>query len=98
MTSKQRAYLRSLANTMKCTLYIGQGGIDDQTISEAYSILEARELMKAQVRAENITAKEACEKLCEALGCEPIQVIGNRFVVYREAREKKRYAEILASL
>ena len=37
-----------------------------------------------------LTAKEAMSRLVELLGCEPVQVIGRRLVVYRESRDKKR--------
>ena len=34
--------------------------------------------------------REACDELCEKVHAEPVQVIGNRFVIYREAREDSR--------
>ena len=46
MTSKQRAMLRSMANTLDTILYVGKEGVTDATIKEAYDALEARELIK----------------------------------------------------
>ena len=91
MTSKQRAYLRSLANTESAILHIGKDGIGDNLIKQAYDALEKRELVKVTVqRGADMDAKEASAKLCEALHAEPVQVIGNKFVMYRESREHKR--------
>lgn len=50
LTSKQRAYLRSMANTMDPILFIGKEGVTDATAKEAYDALEARELIKGTVQ------------------------------------------------
>ena len=42
LTSKQRASLRGMANTLDTILYIGKEGITDNTVKEAYDALEAR--------------------------------------------------------
>ena len=49
MTSKQRAELRSQANTLETTLMIGKGGITENVIAEAERLLDARELVKGKV-------------------------------------------------
>ena len=46
MTSKQRAYLRSMANTMETILYVGKDGIVPGTIKQASDALEAREIIR----------------------------------------------------
>ena len=80
MTSKQRAYLRSMANTMETILYVGKEGVTAGTVKEAYDALEARELIKGCVQqGAPLTAKEALQALCEKTGAEPIQCIGRRF-------------------
>lgn len=90
MTSKQRAMLRSMANTLETILYIGKDGITDATVKEAYDALEARELIKCSVQNGcELSAREACETLCERTHAEPVQVIGKRFVLYRQSREHK---------
>ena len=91
MTSKQRAMLRSMANTMETILYVGKEGVSDGTVREAYDALEARELIKCCVnQGAPVTAREALDELCEKLGAEPIQCIGRRFVMYRPSRENPR--------
>jgi len=91
MTSKQRAKLRSMANTMDPILFIGKDGVTDGTVKEAYDALEARELIKCVVQQNcELTAREALDELCGRLGAEPVQCIGRRFVMYRESRKNKQ--------
>ena len=91
LTSKQRAGLRSMANTMETILYVGKDGITDATVKEAYDALEAREIIKCAVQQNcELTAREALDELCERLHAEPVQCIGRRFVMYRESSSNKR--------
>ena len=90
LTSKQRANLRSMANTMETILYVGKDGVTDGTVKEAYDALEARELIKCAVQQNcELTAREALDELCERLHAEPVQCIGRRFVMYRQSKNKK---------
>lgn len=90
MTTKQRAGLRSMGAMLQPILHIGKEGIGPALLKQAYDALEARELIKVTVqRNAPYTAREACEELCEKVHAEPVQVIGNRFVIYRESREHK---------
>ena len=85
LNGKQRAYLRSLANTLETTLYVGKDGVIANTQKEAYDLLKARELVKCAVQQNSpLTAREACEELCELTGASPVQVIGRRFTIYRQ--------------
>lgn len=91
LTSKQRAALRSMANTMDTILYIGKDGITENTVKEAYDALEARELIKCAVQQGcELSAREALDELCQRVHAEPVQCIGRRFVMYRESRDNKR--------
>ena len=91
MTGKQRAMLRSMANTMETILYVGKEGVTAGTVREAYAALEARELIKCCVnQGAPLSAREALDELCEKTGAEPIQCIGRRFVMYRPSRENPR--------
>ena len=89
LTSKQRAYLRGLANTMDTILHVGKEGISDAVIRQADTALEARELIKGKV-LENagLTAREVCRELAEKTRSEPVQVIGSKFVLYRKSHKK----------
>jgi len=91
MTAKQRAQLRSMANTLEPVLHIGKEGIGENLCKQAWDALEARELIKVTVqKGAPFSAREACAQLCLKVHAEPVQVIGNRFVVYRKAREDSK--------
>lgn len=92
MTSKERALLRSAANTMEPILHIGKDGITDNVVQQAWEALEARELLKGVVLpAAGMTPREAMAALCERTHAQPVQCIGNRFVLYRRADKNSRY-------
>ncbi len=91
MTTKQRARLRSMGTTIEPVLHIGKDGITDNLAKQAWDALEARELIKVTVQKNApFDAREACADLCERVHAEPIQVIGSRFVIYRQARENAK--------
>ena len=85
ITSKQRAYLRSLANNIDTILIIGKSGIGADIIKQADDALTARELIKAKVlETSPIPVREAAEKVSAETNSELVQVIGAKFVVYRK--------------
>ena len=91
LTSKQRAQLRGIANSMDTIVYIGKDGITENLVKQADNALEAREIIKCKVQ-ENalLTAREACGELSRLTRSEPVQVIGARFVLYRQQHDKKK--------
>ena len=91
LTSKQRAQLRALANGIDPVVHIGKEDMGDNLIRQADEALEARELIKCRV-LENamLTAREACDELSRLTRSEPVQVIGTRFVLYRQHYDKNR--------
>ena len=96
LTSKQRAQLRSLANSLDTILQIGKDGIGENLIKQADDALEARELIKGRVLDNNIDydARAAAEELARATRSEVVQVIGSKFVLYRESHSKPREKRI----
>lgn len=91
ITSKQRAYLRGLANEIKPIFQIGKGGINDNLISQLSDALEARELIKIHILKNSLEdAKASANELSNILGAEPVQAIGNNFVLYRESKDNKK--------
>ena len=91
LTSKQRASLRGMANTIDTILYIGKEGITDTSVKEAYVAGEARARIKCAVQQGcPLSAREAVTELCAALEAEPVQCIGRRFVMYRPSKDNPR--------
>ena len=88
MTTKQRAILRRMASSLEPILQIGKDGISDNSIKQVWDALEAHELIKLSVNTNSdYSAREACDEICERTHAEPVQVIGRRFVIYRQARK-----------
>ena len=84
LTSKQRAYLRGLANPMDTIFQIGKGGIPDTQVAQIEDALRVRELIKIKVLDNSIySAKEAAVELAEKTGAEVVQVIGSKFVLFK---------------
>ena len=96
LTSKQRAQLRGLANGIETILQVGKDGIGENLIRQADDALEARELIKGRVLDNNIEydARTAAEALAKATRSEVVQVIGTRFVLYRESHSKPKEKRI----
>ncbi|MBO4264975.1 MAG: ribosome assembly RNA-binding protein YhbY [Clostridia bacterium] len=91
MTSKQRAYLRSLAANTDTIFQIGKGGVKDETAYQISNALEARELIKIRVLENcDLSAREAGEDLARRTGAELVCTIGSRIVLYRESKDSKR--------
>lgn len=88
ITSKQRGYLRGLANTMVPIFQLGKGGIEENFLKQIDDALEARELIKLTVlNNSGFEAREASDIICENLRCEGIQAIGNKIVLYRKSKK-----------
>lgn len=96
LTSKQRAQLRGLANSIDTILQIGKDGIGENLIQQANDALEARELIKGRVLDNNIEydARLAAQTLAAATRSEVVQVIGTKFVLYRESHSKPKEKRI----
>ena len=91
LTSKQRAQLRGLANNIDTILQIGKDGIGDNLIRQADDALEARELIKGKVLENSmLSAREGAEELARATRSQVVQVIGTKFVLYRETHSKEK--------
>ena len=97
LTSKQRAQLRGLANEIDTILIVGKDGIGENLVKQANDALEAREIIKCKVLENSMyTAREACDELSRLTRSEQVQVIGTKFVLYRQHYDKnKRKIQLL---
>ena len=96
LTSKQRAQLRALANSIDTILQIGKDGIGENLIKQADDALEARELIKGRVLENSmLSPREAAEALAPLTRSEVVQVIGTKFVLYRPSHNKDKKDKIV---
>ena len=95
LTAKQRKHLRSMVHNMEPVLIVGKSNINEGLIAQANEALEARELIKGRVLENSmLTAREAAEELAVAARCEVVQVIGSKFVLYRQSHNKEKKNKI----
>ena len=91
ITSKQRAYLRGLANSIPAIMQIGKGGIGDNLVKTVSDALEARELIKMSV-LENCmeTPRDMANALAAATNADVVGVVGRKIILYRESVNNKK--------
>lgn len=91
MTSKQRAYLRSLATSIQPIFQVGKGEISDNMTEQISNALEARELIKVKVLENSAySPREAADIIADATEAEVVTVIGTKFVLYKESEKHKK--------
>ena len=91
ITSKERAYLRGLANNIPAIMQIGKGGIGENLIKTVSDALEARELIKLTVLENSMESpREVADSLAEATGADVVSVVGKKIVLYRESVNHKK--------
>lgn len=92
ITTKQRATLRGYANQLEVVVQIGKGGITPTVLKQVNDALAAREMIKCKVQeSAPVAAREAAQELAEAAECDIVQVIGSRFILYKQNRKKPIY-------
>jgi len=96
MTSKQRAYLRSLAMTMDPIFQVGKSSLTPELIEAIREAIDARELIKISVLKNCADDSRAiAEVIAERTRSEVVQVVGKKITLYKEAKnEKKRKIEL----
>ena len=91
MTSKQRAYLRSLAMNIDPIYQIGKASLTPEFINGIREALEKRELIKISVLKNCADdPRELAETLAERTRSEVVQVIGKKIILYKESKEHKK--------
>ena len=91
ITSKERAYLRGLANGIPAIMQIGKGGVGENLIKTVSDALEARELIKLTVLENSMESpKEVANALAEAVSADVVGVVGRKIILYRESVNNKK--------
>ena len=95
LTSKQRAYLKSLAMEMSPIQYFGKASLTEENLKNVDEALTARELIKLGVLKNCEDAPgEIAEALALRTNAEVVQVIGKKIVLYREGKDDKKRIEL----
>ncbi|MCI9490688.1 ribosome assembly RNA-binding protein YhbY [Lachnospiraceae bacterium 48-42] len=95
MTTKQRAYLKSLAMTMDPIFQAGKNSLTPEFVKAVSEALEARELIKVSVLKNCADdPKELAAVLAERTRSQVVQVIGKKIVLYREGRDKNKKIQL----
>ncbi len=91
MTSKDRAYLRSLANTIEPILQVGKGGISDNLIKQVDDALDARELIKLTVlETSPDDGIDIGNELASKTNSTLVQVMGRKITLYRKRKKDSK--------
>ena len=91
MTTKQRAYLKSLAMTMDSIFQIGKSSMTPEFTNAIDEALAARELIKISVLKNCADDPRAlAELLGERTHSQVVQVIGKKIILYREGKDKNK--------
>lgn len=90
LNSRQRAQLRAMANDMETILQVGKSGVLDTTVKQVADALEARELIKLSILETcPISVRETADTLANATASDVVQVIGRKFILYKESKNNK---------
>lgn len=90
LTSKQRAFLKSEAHTLKPIVQIGKNGLNDHIKTSVRNALDARELIKVTLLQNTMEdIHEVAEVLEEEIGCDTVLKIGRILILYKESAKKE---------
>ena len=90
LNSRQRAQLRGMANDFETILQVGKSGILETTVKQVADALEARELIKLKILETcPTTVRETADQLAKATDSDVVQVIGSKFILYKESKNNK---------
>ena len=91
MTSKQRAYLMSLASTLDPVFQIGKSSLTPEIASAVEECFNTHELIKIAVLKNCFDEpKELAYTLAERTRSQVVQVIGKKIVLYKENKDNKK--------
>lgn len=88
INSKQRAFLRAIANSLESTFQIGKSNVSEQMVKHYDEILVAREIVKTHVlKTCDETPKAVAHSIAELVNAEVVSVVGRKFVLYRKSEK-----------
>ena len=87
LTTKEKVYLRSLAQKIKPVCQIGKDGLSDNLMETVLTYLKKHELMKISILQNSLVEAEDCMEFFGSEGIEFVQSIGRQIVLYKESDE-----------
>lgn len=91
MTSKQKAYLKSLASTMEPVFQVGKSSITPEITEAIGECFNTRELIKINVLKNCMDdPKYIAEVIAQRTRSQVVQVIGKKIVLYRENKDNPK--------
>lgn len=85
LTTKQKVYLRSLAQKIKPVAQIGKEGLSDNLMETVLSYLKKHELMKISILQNSYVTFEEAEDFFRNEEIEFVQSIGRQIVLYKQS-------------
>ncbi len=91
LSSKQRAYLGSLASNMDAIFHVGKASLTPEIVEALDAALEKRELIKVAVLKNCIDdPKIIAEAISERTHSEVVKVIGKKMIFYRPNKKNPK--------
>ena len=91
ITTKQRAYLRKLAQTLDPIFQVGKNGVTDTLIQDLENALEARELIKITLLNTIPYDKETISReIEEKTASQIVQIVGNKLTLYKQSTKNPK--------
>ncbi len=89
MNSRQRSFLRGMANSLQPLVTIGKQGLSESVIKEISEVLENKELVKITILKNSLLdPKDVINEAAAALNAEPVAAIGGKIILYRKSKKK----------
>jgi len=91
LTSKQRAYLMSLASNLDVILHVGKASLTDEIIDAVNETFNTRELIKIGVLKNCIDdPKLIAEAIADNTHSTVVKVIGKKIILYKRDRDNQK--------
>ena len=92
LTSKQRAYLKSKAQTIDPILQIGKSSVTTELVASVSEAIEKRELIKLHILQNcDDDAKEIANTIAERTQSTVVQIIGKKIVLFKQKKKDSSY-------
>ncbi|MEA3288471.1 MAG: ribosome assembly RNA-binding protein YhbY [Candidatus Marinimicrobia bacterium] len=90
LSSKQKKYLKSQANSLKPLVQIGKGGVNQQSIQSIDVALGQHELIKVKFIAFKTEKEQFLDSIIEGANAQFVSLIGHVLTLYREHEEQEK--------